>query len=368
MGPSLSPFGGEGLALLPSLRLRGEGGARAEGVGGGGARGMTLPLSIAVGDYDRVRAIADGRVRIDGCEPIIMHLEPEEVFFRAFRQEAFDVCELSLSTYALRTARGDCPYVGAPVFPSRAFRHTAIYVRTDRGIDKPQDLKGKKVGIPEYQLTANVWARAILLDDFGVDPSHIRWIQGGQEAPGRIEKAGFTLPEGVHLEPAPEGRTLSGMLEAGEIDALIAPRAPSCFLRGAPDVGWLFKDPEAAASDWFARTGIFPIMHLLGVKRTLAERHPWLPVALLKAFTAAKDLAIAALADPASAKATIPFLEERVRAAKALMGEDYWPYGIEANRACLQTFLDHHHRQGLSPRALSPEDLFHPSTLESFKI
>jgi 4,5-dihydroxyphthalate decarboxylase len=330
--------------------------------------GVALDLSIAIGDYDRVRPLAQGRVRIDGCEPVFMHLEPEEIFFRAFRQQAFDVCELSLSTFALRTARGDCPYVGVPVFPSRAFRHTAIYIRTDRGIGRPEDLKGKRIGIPEYQLTANVWARAILLDDHGVDPSHIRWIQGGQEEPGRIEKAAFGLPEGVRINPAPEGKTLSGMLEAGEIDGLIAPRAPSCFARRAPNVGWLFNDPQAAAADWFRRTGVFPIMHLLGVRRSLVEQHPWLPVALLKAFEQSKRLAMEALAEPAAPKVMLPFLDEQVRAAQALMGEDWWPYGLEKNRATLETFLQHHHRQGLSPRKLEPEALFDPSTLEGFKV
>jgi 4,5-dihydroxyphthalate decarboxylase len=330
---------------------------------------MKLPLSIAIGDYDRVRAIADGRVLIDGCEPILMHLEPEEIFFRAFRQEAFDVCELSLSTFALRTSRGDCPYVGVPVFPSRAFRHTAIYIRTDRGITRPEDLKGKRIGIPEWQLTANVWARAILLDEHGVDPSHIRWIQGGQEEPGRIEKAAFELPEGVRVTPAPEGKTLSGLLAAGEIDGLIAPRAPSCFIRGEPNVGWLYPDPQAAASDWYRRTGIFPIMHVLGIRRGLTEQHPWLPGALLKAFTEAKRMAVEALAEPAAAKATLPFVDEQVRAARALMGEDYWPYGLAPNRATLESFLQHHHRQGLSPRKLEPEELFHPSTAaDGFRI
>jgi 4,5-dihydroxyphthalate decarboxylase len=327
-----------------------------------------LQLSIAIGDYDRVRPLAQGRVAIDGCEPLIMHLEPEEVFFRAFRQEAFDVCELSLSTFALRTARGDCPYVGVPVFPSRTFRHTAIYIRTDRGIARPEDLKGKRVGVPEYQVTANVWARAILLDDYGVDPSHIRWIQGGQEEPGRIEKAAFEPPEGVRITPAPAGKTLSGMLEAGELDGLVAPRAPSCFMRGAPDVGWLFPDPQAAAADWYRRTGVFPIMHLLGVRACLVERHPWLPVALCKAFDQSKRLAMAALAEPAAPKVSLPFLEEQVRAAKALMGEDWWPYGLERNRVTLETFLQQHHRQGLSPRKLAPEELFHPSTLETHRI
>lgn len=327
-----------------------------------------LQLSIAIGDYDRVRPLANGRAPIDGCEPLIMHLEPEEVFFRAFRQAAFDVCELSLSTFAIHTAAGDCPYVGVPVFPSRSFRHTAIYIRTDRGIKGPKDLKGRRIGVPEYQVTANVWARAILLDDHGVDPSHIRWVQGGQEEPGRIEKAAFKLPEGVHMEPAPEGRTLSGMLEAGEIDGLMAPRAPSCFKRGAANVGWLFPDPQAAATDWYRRTRIFPIMHLLGVRRTLVERHPWLPMALYKAFDRSKRLALEALFDPAAAMATLPFLDEHLRFVKDLMGEDYWPYGLEPNRQVLETFLDHHHRQGLSPRKLAVEELFDPSVGERFRV
>ena len=329
---------------------------------------MSVQLSIAIGDYDRVRPLAQGRVRIDGCDPVFMHLEPEEIFFRAFRQEAFDVCELSLSTFTLRTARGDCPYVGVPVFPSRAFRHTAIYIRTDRGIARPEDLKGKKIGIPEYQLTANVWARAILWDDHGVDPSLIRWIQGGQEQPGRVEKASFDLPDGVRIRPAPDGKTLSGMLETGEIDGLIAPRAPSCFTRRAPDVGWLFPDPQAAAADWYRRTGVFPIMHVLGLRRALVEQHPWLPVALLKAFDQAKRLTLEALAEPAAPKASLPFLDEQVRAAQSLMGADYWPYGLEPNRVTIETFLQHHHRQGLSSRKLEPEELFHASTLEGFRV
>jgi len=327
-----------------------------------------LRLSVAIGDYDRVHPLTDGRARIDGVDPVFMYLEPEEIFFRAFRQEAFDVCELSLSTFALSTAAGNCAYVGVPVFPSRSFRHSAIYVNTTKGIATPADLRGRRVGLPEWQLTACVWARAILWDDHGVDPSQIRWVQGGQEEPGRIEKASFNLPEGVRIEAAPKGKTLSAMLAEGEIDALIAPRAPSCFLRGEPSVAWLFSDPQAAASDWFARTGIFPIMHLLGVRRSLVDRQPWLPMALLKAFDKAKQLAISALADPAAPKVTLPFLDEQVRAVQSLMGRDYWPYGLEKNRATLEFFLRHHHRQGLSPRSLSAEELFHPSVTESFKI
>jgi 4,5-dihydroxyphthalate decarboxylase len=327
-----------------------------------------LDLSIAIGDYDRIRPLVSGAVQIDGVDPVFMHLEPEEIFFRSFRQQAFDICELSLSTCAVAAATGGGAYVGVPVFPSRAFRHNSIYIRTDRGIAGPQDLKGRRIGIPEYQLTATVWARAILLDDHGVRPADIAWVRGGLEQPGRVEKIQLALPDDVHIEQAPEGATLSGMLARGEIDGLIAPRAPSCFEHGEPDVGWLFPDPAAAATDWFRRVGIFPIMHILGIRRSLVERHPWLPVACLKAFEQARSIAVAKLADPSAAKVTLPFLEETVLAARRLMGRDYWSYGLERNWKVLDTFLDHHYRQGLSARRVQPEELFHPSVVESFKI
>jgi 4,5-dihydroxyphthalate decarboxylase len=218
-----------------------------------------LELSVAVGDYDRTRALFDGTVTIDGVDPVFMALGPEEIFFRAFRASEFDICELSLSSYTLKTAQGDSPYIAVPAFVSRAFRHTAIYVRTDR-IKKPVDLKGKKVGVPEYQLTANVWARALLTDDYGVKPADIHWIRGGIEEPGRPEKLAVNLPAGVRLDNAPEGETISGLLETGEIDGFIAPRPPRLIERGHPHIGWLFPDPTAVAKDYFKRTGYFPIM------------------------------------------------------------------------------------------------------------
>lgn len=325
---------------------------------------MRLSLSIAVGNYDRMRPLVDGDVPIDGVDPVFMLLEPEEIFFRAFRHAPFDVCELSLSSYTLRTARGDCPYVGVPVFPSRAFRHAAITVRRDR-VTRPDDLVGKRVGVPEYQLTANVWARAILQDDYGVAPEAIIWVRGGLEAPGRVEKNPFVPKPGLVIEEAPEGSTLAGLLAAGEIDAVIAPRAPSTV---GGNVGWLFDDPAAVAADWYRRTGIFPIMHLLGVRRTLAEQHPWLPGALAKAFGASKRMAMTRLADPSASKVTLPFLEEAVASARALMGEDWWPYGLTRNRATLETFLRHHHEQGLSPRLVAVEELFHPAAVEEHVI
>ena len=326
-----------------------------------------LNLSIAVGDYDRNRPLITGAVRIDGVDPVFMTLSPEEIFFRAFRSQDFDVCELSLSSYTLRTARGDCPYVGVPAFVSRMFRHTAIWVRTDR-IKEPQDLKGKKVGLPEWQLTANVWARAILEDDHGVKCSDVHWIRGGIEEPGRPEKNPIKLPAGVRMDDAPEGKTISQMLIDGEIDGFIAPRPPSHMTAETRNVGWLFRDPTAAAKDYFKRTGVFPIMHLIGIRKMLVEKHPYLPVAVFKAFEASKAAAMAALSDTSATKVTLPFVEERLKEARDLMGADFWAYGVEPNRKTLEVFLRHHHAQGLSPRVVKVEELFHPSVYETFKL
>jgi 4,5-dihydroxyphthalate decarboxylase len=192
-------------------------------------------------------------------------------------------------------------------------------------------------------------------------------VRGAIEDAGRIEKITIKLPAGVHLEDAPAGRTISDMLDKGEIDGFIAPRPPH-LAKPNPNVGWLFRDPVAAGQDYFRRTGIFPIMHLVGVRRTLVEQHPWLPVAVMKAFEQSKAQALEALSDTSATKVTLPFVEETLKATRELMGEDFWPYGLEHNRKTLDTFLRHHHSQGLSSRLLKPEDLFHPSTHETFKV
>lgn len=327
-----------------------------------------LELSVAVGNYDRVRPLIDGEVQIDGVDPVFMLHDPEEIFFRAFRHADFDITELSLSSYTVKTAAGNCPYIGVPVFPSRAFRHTSIYIRTDRGIESPADLRGKRIGVPEYQLTANVWARLFLEEDHDLQPRDVTWMRGGYEEPGRVEKINLDLPDGVRVENIPEGETLSGMLASGELDAVMGPRAPSCFMQGHPHVDYLYRDPQRAASDWYRRTGIFPIMHLLGIRKTLVERHPWLPFSVYKAFEKSKVKALAKLSDTSATKVTLPFVEDQLQAARRLMGEDFWSYGFAPNRHTLERFLEQHHAEGLSRRLLKPEELFHPATLESFKI
>lgn len=327
-----------------------------------------LTLSVAMGDYDRTRPIVDGRVAIDGVDPVCMLLSPEEMFFRAFRQQAFDISELSISSYCVSVARGSPHYIAIPVFLSRAFRHTSVYIRKDRGIDKPEDLKGRRIGIAEYQLSANVWVRGILEQDFGIQGADITWVRGGMDTPGRPEKIELDLPDDIRIEQAPAGSSLNDMLAAGDIDGFIGPRWPRCFGEGHPNVGRLWPDSVAAASDYFARTGIFPIMHVVGVRKTLADQHPWLPAALQKAFTTAKGLAIDALRDTSATKVTMPFVEDNLATVSELMGQDYWPYGIADNTSTLQAFCDMHFRQGLSPRLLAIDELFHPSTLESYSL
>ncbi len=326
-----------------------------------------LNISVAMGDYDRNRALYDGRVQIDGCDPTYMLLNPEEMFFRAMRSGDFDVSELSFSSYLVRLARGDSPYVAIPVFLSRAFRHTSIYVRKDR-ISKPEDLKGRRIGIPEYQLTAIVWARSILQDDYGVSPEDVVWVRGGIDEPGRPEKIKLNLPEGVKIENAPDDRTISEMLRDGEIDGFIAPRPPGRGALSHPNVGWLFDDPTIVAKDYYKRTGIFPIMHVLGIKNELAHAQPWLPAALLKAFTQSKQAALELLADTSATKVTLPFVEEQLKSARETLGNDFWSYGVHANRNTLEAFVRHHHQQGLSSRQVSIDELFHPATYETYRI
>lgn len=320
-----------------------------------------------MGDYDRTRALFDGRVQIDGVDPIYMLLNPEEMFFRAMRSMDFDIAELSFSSYLVKHSKGDCPYIAIPVFLSRAFRHTSIYVRKDR-IKKPEDLKGKRVGLPEYQLTANVWARAILQDDFGVRPEDVTWVRGGIDTPGRPEKIKLQLPADVKVEAAPEGKTISELLDQGDIDGFIGPRPPSRSALANPNIGWLFDDPTAVAKDYYRRTGVFPIMHVVGIRKELAAQHPWLPGAVFKAFTQSKAAALALLSDTSATKVTLPFVEEQLKAARETMGDDYWSYGVAPALKTLETFVRHHHSQGLSARLMSVDELFHPATYETYSI
>lgn len=327
-----------------------------------------LPLTLGCCDYDRTRALFTGRVQIEGCEVLPLALEGEAMFHRAFKFHEFDIAELSMSSHMATVSRGENAYVGIPALVSRVFRHSGIYIRTDRGIKTPQDLRGKTVGVPEYQITANVWIRGMLKDEYGVDPKDIHWRRGGIEEPGRDERSPIELPKEIDLKQIPDDKTLSGMLESGEIDAMIGARGPSCFDRGVPNVGRLFPEFKTAEQDYFRRTGLFPIMHLIGIRKTLVEKEPWLPVTVYNAFLAAKKIAVKDLGEIGQLMVHLPWVVEHYNETRRLMGEDYWPYGYKENLKNLETFSRYHHEQHLSVRKVAPEELFAPSTCDLSKI
>jgi 4,5-dihydroxyphthalate decarboxylase len=328
-----------------------------------------LRLAFACGDYDRTRALYEGTIQPDGIELTYLRLPVEETFWRMMRYQEFPVAELSLSTYVKSLDLDPSPFVALPVFPSRQFRHGGIFVNAESGIEKPEDLRGKVVGTPEWQLTAGVWIRGILADRHDVPVDSVEYRTGGQESPGRIEKAAVDLGERIRIEPIPEDATLSEMLADGGIDALYSPRVPSSFQGGRSSrVRRLFADPVAAEKEYFADTGIFPIMHVVVVRRDVYEQHPWVAQSLTKALHLAKREAMANLYDSSALRFTLPWLIQGVEEARTLMGEDYWSYGLEANTTTLATFLRYHHEQGLSRRRYEPAELFAPESTEAFVI
>jgi len=325
---------------------------------------MTLSLSLVCGDYDRTRPVLDGRVGIEGCAATAIALDPEEAFHRAFKGAEFDVTELSMSSHMMATSRGAAAYVGVPAFVSRVFRHSSIYIRTDKGIRTPEDLRGKRIGVPEYQITAVMWVRGILADEYGVQPEDIHWRAGGQEEPGRKERSPLSLPASIDLQRIPEHRTLVELFEAGELDALITARVPSCYARRAPNIDRLFPDFPTAEAAYFRKTGLFPIMHLIGVRKSLVERHPWLPVSVFKAFEQARRMTMAEIDQASALRVSTPWIVADVAKARALMGDDYWPYGIPANRKVLDTMVRYSVGQHLAARPIALEELFAPTTFE----
>jgi len=327
-----------------------------------------ISLTLACGDYDRTRAIKDGRVSVEGCDINYLPMEPEEAFHRAFKHHEFDASELSFSSYLRTVDGGNPPFVGIPAFVSRLFRHSAVYIRTDRGIREPADLKGKLIGLPEYQITAVVWLRGIMQDEYGVKPTDIKWRQGGIEEPGRMERTPLKPIPRIELKSIPSDKTLSGMLESGELDALYSARAPSCFLRGAPNVARLFPNFREVEKAYYRKTGLFPVKHLIGIKRHIVEQHPWLPASLYKAFLQAKTIALHEVKEINALPVTLPWLVAEAQETVALMGEDFWRYGVHENIKEIDTLTRYAYEQGLVSRKLSVEDLFPPSVIEVNKV
>ncbi len=328
-----------------------------------------LKLDIAFWDYDRTQALADGTVKIDGVDAGFHSARiVTEIFERMIRQRDFDVSELGM-TYFLRTMDFDAPpFIAIPVFPNRCFRHSAIYVHTAAGIKRPEDLAGKTVGeLAVYGHDAGVMPKGILSDDYGVTPDQCRWIVGGLDWPLKpVDFIPHPHPANVEVTSAPQGSDLGEMLEAGEIDALISADVPKCVLEKSPMVGRLFNDYEATERAYFQRTGIFPIMHTVVVSRKLASEHPEIVKVVYKGFCDAKDVVTERYKKGMifnNMATMVPWFSKLIDADRSLLGEDWWPYGVEANRKAVDTYLRYHFEQGLSKRRLTCEDIFVPELL-----
>jgi 4,5-dihydroxyphthalate decarboxylase len=306
-----------------------------------------LRLTYAGGLYDRTAPLATGEVRPEGIDLNFIPVVPPEAFWRQLRFTEFDVSELSCANYFTLLSRGDRRFIAIPVYPSRTFRHRCIFVNTASGVEKPEDLKGKRVGVPEYTMTAAVWLRGLLQHEYGVAPEEIRWFQGGEEQPGRKDRVDFDLPAGIRLEVIQQDRTLNEMIESGEIDVLMSPRMPHCFLRGSPRVRRLFPDFKRVEMDYFRRTGIFPIMHGIAICMELYEKHPWVAQNLFKAFCEAKELCFGQIYDTNVLRRSLPWEAAEYEETAQLMGRDYWPYGFAANRDNLETLHSYLLEQGL---------------------
>ena len=318
-----------------------------------------LRLTIAFWDYDRVRPLIDGTIQPEGIElrPIISR--PSDTFFRMLRHQEFEVSELSLSNYTMLRSRGDDTFTAIPVFPSRQFRHSCIYVNTNAGINEPKDLIGRRVGVPDYPMTAAVFARGLLRHEYGVEPEMLEWFSGTQDGLQRPSRIDFELP-GVKLTRMPVEQDMGPMLEAGELDAIISPNTPTALGRPDSTVRRLFRDYRQVEKAYFAKTGIFPIMHTLVLRKDVYQRYPWAAKSLFDAFVKAKDWAYQQLLETDALKLTLPWVVAETEEMQRLMGPDFWPYGIERNRVSLEAVPQYLHEQHLAPRKPSIEELFAP--------
>jgi 4,5-dihydroxyphthalate decarboxylase len=327
-----------------------------------------LPLVLACWDYDRTRALQDGRVRPEGIDLTYLPLGMPESFFRMLHHGEFHASEMSLSWYTRTLTFDEPPLIAIPVFPSRMFRHSSIYVHAGSGIETPQDLIGKRVGVPEYQMTAAVWIKGTLAEHYGVPVESVTYHTGGLKDPGRTELP-MNLPPEIRVTPIGETETLAELIESGGIDALYTAEMPEPFRLRSPNVRRLFPDYEGTERDYYAATSIFPIMHTVVLRRDVYAEHPWIAQSLTKAFAASQEIAYEDLAEMTALKTMLPWLAAHVEQTRATMGsDDFWPYGFERNRATLETFLRYSFEQGLLPRRLEPEELFAPETLRTARI
>ncbi len=312
-----------------------------------------LSLTMACWEYDRTRPLIQGLVKPEGIDLHLSILKPEGTFQRQVERQEFDVSEFSLSYLTFLRAQGNWSYVGIPVFLSRVFRHSCIYINVHAGIAKPQDLIGQRFGVPWYPMTAAVWIRSFLQHDYDVTPNQVHWFDAQDVFP-------WTPPAGLSITRVVPGQSLDAMLEAGEIDALMAARQPAPFRKGSPNVARLFPNYRTVEEDYYRRTRLFPIMHTMIVRREILAQHPWVASSLFNAMQQAKEMAYADLHEMDALKVTLPWVMDEAEKTEKLMGNDFWPYGLEANRHTVESLIRFSHEQGLAERIVPIEQLFVP--------
>lgn len=326
-----------------------------------------LQLSIAIGPYDHVRDLLDGTIRAAGIDLTVLRLQPEEIFYRFTRFREWDVSEMSFAKVISLASQDEGGIVALPVFPSRVFRHSSIYVRAGSSISSPAQLAGKRIGVPEWAQTASVYSRGMLQHEYGVDLKSIHWHQAGVNEAGRVEKVKLNLPDGLRLAVVKD-RSLSEMLLAGDLDAVLSARPPAPFEAGDKRIARLFPDYRAVELPYWRKTGIFPIMHVVVVRRDVYERHRWVAMNLFKAFEAAKNESLKRLTDLTASLYPVPWMAENTGTSQELLGGDFWPYGIAPNRTTLEAFARYAWEQGICHRRVTVEELFPPEVQTSFKV
>ena len=328
-----------------------------------------IPLTLAIEDYDHVRALMAGEIKPKGIDLTCLQFQVEETFFRFANAYEWEVSELSLAKFCSLRSQNDPPIVGIPVFISRMFRHSAFYIRNDGKIRKSSDLKGCRIGVPEWTQTATVYARGWLHHEGGAKLNEVEWVQGGVNQPGRLEMGKTNVPKDIKITPV-SNTSLTDLLLKGELDAIISARPPDVFLSGDGRLQRLMPNHREIELDYFQRTGVYPIMHTIAIKRDVYEKNPWIAVNLMTAFEAAKDKMVERMSDINVSRIPLPWLPDTFEKTKAefFPDGDYWPYGIEGSRATLETFLSYCNEQGVTHKKMRPEDLFVPETLTSFKV
>ena len=323
-----------------------------------------LRLSLAVGPYDHFRDLSTGRAPVDGVDLVALTLPVEEIFYRFVKFREFDISELSFGKYVALRSQGDESFIALPVFVSRAFRHSSIYVREGSGLTELAQLRGKRVGVPEWAQTAAVYTRGLLAEQAGVPLNEVDWVQAGVNTPGRVEKVALSLPPGLRHRAEPT-KSLNQMLLDGELDAAFSARPPQALGQG---IVRMYPDYMAHEEAYYRATGVFPIMHVLALRGELFRAHPWLATNLYKACIASKEASMERLADITAAHAPMAWLAEYAERMRALFGRDFWPYGIEPNRTTIETFLRWAHEQGVCAKRLTPEDIFPREVQSSVKV